>query len=282
MIPSGGKPRERMERMTRAMIGFMKRQGPYRKLFLWMLLPAAIALLGVVPAADAQSSSHHQGMHSEHTHGEPAAGEAGGEDAHAHHRAMLEERVRMEKAGDLHIPDLPVLTQDGNEVHFYSDLVENKVVVMNFIFTTCTTICPPLGANFGKLQQMLGDRAGKDIRLISVSVDPVTDTPERLKAWGAIFGAGPGWTLVTGGKSEVTQILKALQVFTPDYNDHSPVVLMGNAATGEWTRAYGLAPPKDMAAVLEGLLKGGNHDQSAEHNGQHGAKPSTQGEGGLR
>lgn len=202
-------------------------------------------------------------MHSEHSHGEPADG-AAGEDAHAHHRAMLGERVKMEKAGDLHIPDLPVLTQDGDEVLFFSDLVENKVVAMNFIFTTCTTICPPLGANFGKLQKILGDRAGKDVHLISVSVDPVTDTPERLKAWGDLFGAGPGWTLVTGRKSEVTQLLKALQVFTPDFNDHSPVVLMGNAASGEWTRAYGLAPPQDLAVMLEGMLGSAEKTARAE------------------
>jgi protein SCO1/2 len=153
----------------------------------------------------------------------------------------------------LSIPDVPVLTQDGRQVHFYSDLVKDKIVAMNFIFTTCTTICPPLGANFGKLQQLLGDKAGRDIYLISVSVDPVTDTPDRMKAWGEVFGAGPGWSLVTGQKGEVTKLLKALQVFTPDINDHSPVVLVGGGADGTWTRAYGLAPPKELAAMLEKL-----------------------------
>lgn len=178
---------------------------------------------------------------------------------------MLAKRVKMEKAGNLRIPDVPVFTQDGEEVHFYSDLVEDKVVVMNFVFTMCTTICPPLGANFGKLQQILGDKAGSEVHLISVSVDPVTDTPERLKAWGEIFGAGMGWTLVTGSKTEVTRLLKALQVFTPDFTDHSPVVLMGNEATGEWTRAYGLAPPEDIAALLESMA--GNTHRTAQASG---------------
>lgn len=194
---------------------------------------------------------------------------------HSHHKAMLGAKVEMEQAGELRIPDLPVLTQDGEEVHFYHDLVEGKVVAMNFIFTTCRTICPPLGANFGKLQQILDERAGRDFHLISVSVDPVTDTPERLKAWGETFGAGPGWTLVTGDKGDVTRILKALQVFTPDFNDHSPVVLMGNAATGDWTRAYGLAPPGDLAKVLQAMADGREASDSSGASGEEGAKGGT-------
>lgn len=191
---------------------------------------------------------------------------------HSQHKAMLDAKVEMEQVGDLRIPDLPVLTQDGEEVHFYRDLVEGKVVAMNFIFTTCRTICPPLGANFGKLQQILDERAGRDFHLISVSVDPVTDTPERLKAWGQTFGAGPRWTLVTGDKGDVTRILKALQVFTPDFNDHSPVVLMGNAATGDWTRAYGLAPPGDLAKVLQGMADGPGAPDSSGASDEEGTK----------
>ncbi|HLL75605.1 MAG TPA: SCO family protein, partial [Pyrinomonadaceae bacterium] len=96
----------------------------------------------------------------------------------------------------MRIPDVPVLDQDGRELNFYSDLVRGKTVAVNFIFTTCTTICPPLGATFARVQRDLGERAGRDVHLISVSVDPANDTPERLKAWGAKFKAAPGWTFV--------------------------------------------------------------------------------------
>ncbi|MCI0417861.1 MAG: SCO family protein [Acidobacteria bacterium] len=96
------------------------------------------------------------------------------------------------------IPDVVLLNQRGEQVRFYSDLVKNKVVAINFIFTTCTTICPPMGVHFSKLQKLMGKRAGRDFHLISISVDPVTDTPQRLKAWGEKFDAGPGWTLLTG------------------------------------------------------------------------------------
>ncbi|HVF45623.1 MAG TPA: SCO family protein, partial [Pyrinomonadaceae bacterium] len=113
-------------------------------------------------------------------------------------------------ASGMNIPDVELLDQDGRKVRFYSDLVKGKVVAINFIFTTCTTICPPLGATFARVQRELGERAGRDVQLISISVDPATDTPERLKAWGQKFKAGGGWTLVTGAKPQVDELLRAL------------------------------------------------------------------------
>ena len=98
------------------------------------------------------------------------------------------------------IPDVEVLDQDGNALHFYRDLIKDKTVAINFIFTNCTTICPPLAATFARVQKEMGDKVGKDVHFISISVDPLTDTPERLKAWGAKFKAGAGWTFVTGEK----------------------------------------------------------------------------------
>lgn len=152
---------------------------------------------------------------------------------------------------DLRIPDVTVIDQNGKSVRFYTDLVKNRVVAINFVFTTCTTICPPMAATFAKLQKILGDRAGKDVHLISVSVDPNTDTPERLKAWGQKFGAGPGWTLVTGDREEVTRLLKALGVYTPGVTDHTPLVLLGNETSHRWTRAYGLAAPVKLAELID-------------------------------
>ena len=153
----------------------------------------------------------------------------------------------------LEIPDVEVTTAAGETVRFRSELLEGKVVALNFVFTTCTTVCPPMGANFSRLQQELGERVGRDVHLISVSIDPVTDTPARLAAWGERFGAGPGWTLVTGKKSEIDKLLKALEVFTPDFTDHSPVVLVGHAGGDRWTRAYGLAPPARLIELLEDI-----------------------------
>ncbi|HSS51525.1 MAG TPA: SCO family protein [Thermoanaerobaculia bacterium] len=148
----------------------------------------------------------------------------------------------------LNIPDVALVDQNGKPVHFYTDLVKGKVVAMNFVFTSCTTICPPMGANFAKLQKLT---AGKGVHLISVSVDPGVDNPERLKAWAGKFGAGPGWTLVTGDRNEVIRLLKALGVYTAAITEHSPLVLLGNDAGHRWTRAYGLAAPAKLAELIE-------------------------------
>jgi protein SCO1 len=156
-------------------------------------------------------------------------------------------------SGSLNIPDVALLDQDGRKVRFWSDVVQGKVVAVSFIFTNCTTICPPLGVNFGRLRQLLGERAGRSVELISVSVDPQTDTPERLKAWAAKFGAGTGWTLLTGPKPDVDRLLRALRAYTPSYTDHSPLLLIGNAATGRWERTSGLVAATMLAAQLERL-----------------------------
>jgi cytochrome oxidase Cu insertion factor (SCO1/SenC/PrrC family) len=154
------------------------------------------------------------------------------------------------------IPDVEVTDQDGRKLHFYTDLVRGKTVAVQFIFTTCTTVCPPLGATFARVQRELGARAGQDVRLISVSVDPVTDTPERLKAWGAKFHAAGGWTFVTGAKPQVAELLRALGAGVASPADHTPEILVGNDATGQWTRAYGLARPAALLKLIEAAAAG--------------------------
>jgi cytochrome oxidase Cu insertion factor (SCO1/SenC/PrrC family) len=106
------------------------------------------------------------------------------------------------------IPDVELVDQDGQTVHLYTDLVKGRVAALSFIFTTCTTICPLIGANLGRLQSELGELLGEEISLISVSVDPATDTPQRMKEWGAQFGAKHGWSLLTGDKEKVDQLLR--------------------------------------------------------------------------
>ena len=183
----------------------------------------------------------------------PAAGQTGHEHHHAMAAAPAPEQPKVEALDPLDIPDVPVLDQDGKSLRFYSDLVKDRVVAVNFVFTTCTTICPPMGANFAKLQKLLGERSGRDVHLISVSVDPTTDTPERMKAWAQKFGAGPGWTLVTGDRAEITRLLKSLGVYTASISDHTPLVLLGNDGSHQWMRAYGLAAPAKLAELIDSM-----------------------------
>jgi protein SCO1 len=155
--------------------------------------------------------------------------------------SALETFAPVPAAFDLKIPDVPISDQDGRKLNFYSDLIKGKTVAINFIFTTCTTICPQLTMAMRRTQQQLGARVGRDVWLVSVSVDPATDVPERLHRFAAKFDVGPGWTFVTGRKTDIDRLLRALGN-NGGGSDHATTVLIGNEPAGHWVRSSGLAP----------------------------------------
>ncbi|HJQ68388.1 MAG TPA: SCO family protein [Blastocatellia bacterium] len=156
----------------------------------------------------------------------------------------------MQQDTKMAIPDVTVYNQDGKRLRFYSDLIKGKLVAINFIFTSCTYICPMQGATFSKLQAALGDRLGSDVHLISISIDSPTDTSERLKAWSQRYGAKPGWTFVTGEKSEIDKLLEALTGAPGGRGEHSAIALIGNDG-GTWIRAYGMSEPERYIEMFE-------------------------------
>jgi len=149
----------------------------------------------------------------------------------------------------LEIPNADLLNQDNQKIHFYDDLIKDKTVAINFIFTSCPTVCPPMGANFAALQKEL-EAMGQEVSLISVSINPTVDTPARLAAWRNKFGGDSGWELVTGKKAEIDRLLKMLKVFSADINLHAPFVIIGNAREDQWQYLNGLTEPKKLAALL--------------------------------
>ena len=155
----------------------------------------------------------------------------------------------------LNIPDVPVVDQDGRRLRFFTDLVKGRTVAINYMFTTCTTICPPLAVTFAKVQQELGAATGNDIPLISVSVDPVTDIPLRMKSYLKKFGARPGWVFVGGAKPDIDNLLRALGAFVSDKNDHTPMILIRNERDAHWTRAFGLAPAGKLVSLINEARK---------------------------
>lgn len=140
------------------------------------------------------------------------------------------------------IPDLPVLDQNGRRLNFYSDLIRGKTVAIDFIYTSCTTFCPMLTAHFRMVQEQLGARIGKDIELISISIDPVTDTPAKLREFGAPFEPGPGWTFVTGTLPDIGKLVDRLGLPLGNPVDHAPLVLVHNDKVGGWTHVDGNDP----------------------------------------
>jgi len=153
----------------------------------------------------------------------------------------------------LKIPNARIYDQDGKQLDFYTDLIKGKTVAINFIFTTCTASCPPLTATFRKVQQNAAER-GLPLQLISISVDPTVDTPERLHAFAEKFNAGPGWTFVTGDKSEIDSLLQGLGAAVTNKNDHTPMIMIGNDRVDYWTRAYGLSSPSQLVDLIAGAV----------------------------
>ena len=151
-------------------------------------------------------------------------------------------------AAPRHVPDVQVVTSDGETVRFYSDLVRGRVTAVNFIFTSCTTVCPLMGVRFAQLQPLLPE----GVTLVSVSIDPTNDTPARLDAWARRVGAKPGWTLVTGAKADIDDLLRSLGTQIADPASHTPLVLILDDRAGKLTmqRVDGLTDPKTLAKLL--------------------------------
>jgi protein SCO1 len=142
--------------------------------------------------------------------------------------------------GEKYIPNLPVTTQDGKTLRFYDDLIKDKLVVISFIFTSCTDLCPLTTARMAEMRDMLGDAVGRDVFFISLTVDPEHDTPERMKAFADAYdaGEGPGWRFVTGKPADIRLINARFGDKSAErgLSDHRNEIVIGNGATGDWTR----------------------------------------------
>lgn len=150
--------------------------------------------------------------------------------------------------------DVELIDQDGHKLRFYSDVLKNKIVAINSFFTTCTNVCPPMNRNFEKMQEALGDRLGKEVFLVSITVDPETDTPERLKEYGRRFHARPGWLFLTGKKENVDWALYKLGQYVETKDDHMTILIMGNEPKGLWKKAFGLARVEELIQLLDDVI----------------------------
>ena len=150
--------------------------------------------------------------------------------------------------------DVELINQDGQKMHFYSDVLKNKVVIINAFFSTCTSVCPPMNRNLEKVQEALGDRLGKDAFLVSISVDPENDTPTRLKEYSRRFHARPGWIFLTGKKENVDWALYKLGQYVETKGDHSTVIIVGNEPKGLWKKALGLAKSEELVRIVEDVI----------------------------
>ena len=164
--------------------------------------------------------------------------------------------------GANYFPNVPLTTQDGTTVHFYDDLLKGKAVVINLIYTNCQEACPLETARLAHVQQLLGDRVGKEIFFYSISIDPAHDTPSTLKAYAEKFKVGPGWLFLTGKEQDIVQIGKKLGLTSvtdaSSRDGHMPSLMIGNEATGQWMRNSAVDNPHFLALTIRNFLTGWN------------------------
>jgi len=151
--------------------------------------------------------------------------------------------------------DVKLLDQDGREVRFYTDALRGKIVLISFIYTNCTDICPTLMHNLTDVQDSLGDRFGKDVFFLSITVDPEDDTPEELKRYGERYNAKPGWTFLTGPKKDVDAVVKRFGEFQEDFEDHSMTFVLGDVKNARWSKIRGDLPPEAVLPRIRDLLE---------------------------
>ena len=170
------------------------------------------------------------------------------------HQAMIaDNKSEKDKNLNIQLLDLELVTQDGKPVRFKSDVIGDKLVAMTFIWTHCTTICPVYNAIFMQLQELLGDRQGKEVILVSLTLDPSRDIPRRMKREAKKFKAKPGWFYLTGKKKIVNQVLQGLDAYYVDYEDHPPMALIGDGKTGTWRRLTGFPRPQHLLTMIDEL-----------------------------
>ncbi|HEX5746620.1 MAG TPA: SCO family protein [Archangium sp.] len=146
-----------------------------------------------------------------------------------------------------------LVDQHGKTHRFYEDLIRGRKVLINFAFTSCKGVCSPMTKHLAELQRKLGGRVGKDITMITLSVDPANDSPESLARFTKKFGVGPGWYFLTGSRENISLVLKKLGGYTDDPNAHSSTLLIGDAATGMWVKAPAMSFVDNLVYAVEHL-----------------------------
>jgi protein SCO1/2 len=153
--------------------------------------------------------------------------------------------------GANYFPNVPLITHEGRTVRFFDDLLRDKVVVINFIYTSCPDVCPLETSRLAQLQGILGDRVGRDVFLYSITIDPAHDTPEVLNRYAKTFGAGPGWLFLTGKAEDITLLRKKLSLYRESRDrgsrDHTASLIMGNQKTGRWMKSGPFESPHFLA-----------------------------------
>jgi protein SCO1/2 len=160
--------------------------------------------------------------------------------------AMIDAALKSQ-GGRKYFTDTTLVDQDGRRLRFYTDLIKGKVVVIHPFFTSCTGSCLAMTSTLTKLQDRLGDRLGKDVVLLSMTVDPATDQEQRLAEHARKLRAQPGWHLLTGAKKDLEEVERRLGQYVENREAHNTIIIVGNEASGLWLKH---ADPRDADGLI--------------------------------
>jgi protein SCO1/2 len=171
-------------------------------------------------------------------------------DAHAHHRHVVPELRR--SLADYTVPRVRLVRDDGRAIQLDQELDDGRPIVLSFIYTSCTSVCPVTSHTLSELQQRLGsERDG--VHFVSISIDPEYDTPQRLREYGRKFNAGPNWQHYTGTLSASVAAQRAFGVYRGDKMNHVPATLLRAKPGDRWVRIDGFATADQLLSELRGI-----------------------------
>ncbi|HXG67713.1 MAG TPA: SCO family protein [Blastocatellia bacterium] len=155
-----------------------------------------------------------------------------------------------------YFPNVVLRTHENKEVRFYDDLIHDKVVVINMMYADCEGVCPAMTRNLVKVQELLGDRVGRDIFMYSITLKPEKDTPGALKEYARMHGVKPGWLFLTGKPADIELLRRKLGFVDPDpaldkdTSQHIGVVRIGNEWLDSWSATPVLRQPRDIVQSI--------------------------------
>ena len=152
--------------------------------------------------------------------------------------------------------DTEVIDQNGKKLRFYSDVLRNRVVLINFIFTNCEYSCPMLAQKLKQARASMVPAIKDEVWFVTLSVDPERDTPESMKQFAERQGVDESrWIFLTGDKQNLELLVKKLGQYTPNVEAHTTLMLAGNDRTRHWTRVLPMVPPDGIAQQMRALVE---------------------------
>lgn len=179
----------------------------------------------------------------------------GGHEHGSHHHQMASSAVWVKSTAEYKLPAVTLVRSDGVNISLPQEVDDGRPVILNFIYTGCTTVCPVMTRTFAEVQELLGAERDR-VRMISISIDPEQDTPSRLREYAKRYNAGEQWKLYTGTLEASVAAQKAFNAYRGDKMNHQPVTFIRSSPGQPWVRLEGFASPDDIVREYRMLVRG--------------------------